>query len=180
MGPMDSSVLRQLTTDRLMLRAHRVEDFEDCVALWSDPVVNRHLGSRAASREETWSRLLRYLGLWPALGYGYWVIADRSSGRFLGEVGLADFRRDIEPPLTGPEAGWAILPNASGRGIATEALAAVLDWADKHLHHAHTQCIITEQNLASIRVATKLGYQLAADAQYRGAPITLYQRPRGS
>ena len=92
---------------------------------------------------------------------------------------MADFRRDIEPPLTDPEAGWAVLPNASGRGIATEALAAVLDWADKHLHHTHTQCIITEQNLASIRVATRLGYHLAADALYRGASIALYQRPRG-
>jgi len=43
--------------------------------------------------------LLRYAGHWALAGYGYWIVEERESGRPVGEVGLADFRREISPPL---------------------------------------------------------------------------------
>jgi RimJ/RimL family protein N-acetyltransferase len=97
-----------LDTGRLRLRAHRAEDFEDSAGMWSDPVVVRHIGGRPQSPEEVWTRLLRYAGLWSLLGYGYWIAHDRETGRFLGEIGFADYKRDIEPSLGAvPECGWA-------------------------------------------------------------------------
>ena len=51
---------------------------------------------------------MRYSGHWAILGFGYWVVRDTQSGRFLGEVGFADYHREIEPSLHGtPEIGWA-------------------------------------------------------------------------
>ena len=88
-----------LDTARLTLRAHTAADLDDCAALWADPTVVRHIGGRPFTAEETWARVLRYAGLWALVGFGYWVARDRSSGRFVGELGLADFRRAFDPPL---------------------------------------------------------------------------------
>ena len=145
--------------------------------MWSDSNVTRFIGGRPSTREETWGRLLRYIGHWHALGYGYWVVAERSSGRFVGEVGFADMKREMTPSLEGmPEIGWALMPAAHGKGIASEAVAAALAWGDANFDGRKTACMIDPQNLASIRVAEKNGYREFARATYRGLPSILFQR----
>jgi RimJ/RimL family protein N-acetyltransferase len=156
-----------IDTDRLTLRGHALTDFTDSAAMWGDPEVTRHIAGRPSTEEEAWGRLLRYAGMWPLLGIGYWVVRERASGRFVGEVGLSHFHRDITPSFDGaPEAGWAVARWAQGRGFATEALGAVLNWADQSLPKsgttARTVCMIGPHNLASIRVAEKLGFALSA------------------
>lgn len=164
-------------TPRLSLRRHALADFADSAAMWADPIVTRHIGGRPFSPEECWSRLLRYVGHWHVLGYGYWVIREKATGRFVGEVGFADFQREIDPPLGAPEAGWALAPWAHGKGLATEALAAALRWADAHFAPpAKTVCIIDPPNLASVRVAEKCGYQRVRETIYKGEPTLVFER----
>ena len=105
----------RIETGRLVLRGHRIEDLGDCAEMWGDPDVTRYIGGKPFSREEVWSKILRYAGHWSLLGFGYWVIADRNSGRFLGEAGFADFKRQIEPELRGP-AGDRLGPGIHGPG----------------------------------------------------------------
>lgn len=169
-----------LETERLILRAHTVADYDDSAAMWGDPEVTRHIGGRPSTPEEAWSRVLRYAGLWTLLGFGYWVARERETGRFVGEVGFADFRRDITPPLQGaPEVGWALAPWAQGRGYATEAVRAALAWGDAHLAAPRTVCLITPQNTASLRVAEKCGFRELTRAVYKGEENILCERPRG-
>jgi RimJ/RimL family protein N-acetyltransferase len=166
-----------LETARLVLRGHRLEDFEDCVALWSDPIVTRYIGGKPSTREETWGRLHRYLGHWALLGFGYWALCDRVTGAFLGEVGLADFKRTMEPSLEGrPEVGWVLAPHAHGRGIATEAVMGALAWSDVHFGSKKSACIIDPDNTASLRVAGKCGFAERARTTYKGAPTILFMR----
>jgi RimJ/RimL family protein N-acetyltransferase len=67
------------------------------------------------------------------------MIDDRATGEFLGEGGFADFRRGI-PELEGvPEMGWAFVRSAWGRGLASEAVAAMLSWADANLDAPETR-----------------------------------------
>jgi RimJ/RimL family protein N-acetyltransferase len=80
-------------TERLVLRGHRRDDLADCVGMWGDPEVTRHIGGRPSTDEEVWARLLRYLGHWQVMGFGYWIVHERASGRFVGEVGFADSDR---------------------------------------------------------------------------------------
>ena len=123
-----------LETPRLRLRPHRVEDFEALANLWADPAVTRFIG-KPSTREESWARLLRYGGLWPLLGFGYWAVEDRETGAYLGDVGFADFHRALDPaPPALPEIGWVLAPAAHGRGLATEA-AARLAGQRLLLHH---------------------------------------------
>lgn len=170
-----------LETERLVLRAHRYDDFADCVAMWADPAVTRYIGGTPSTTQQTWFRLLRYPGLWALLGYGYWAIEEKSSGRFAGEVGFADFKRDITPSIDGyPEAGWALAPFAHGKGYATESLRASLGWADEHLSASQTVCIIALENLPSIRVAEKCGFKEFARTDSFGDTTPLYARARGT
>lgn len=166
-----------LTTPRLVMRGHTAADLTATAAMWADPLVARHISGMPSTREESWARLLRYAGLWTLLGFGYWLVEDRSTGQFIGEVGLANFHRDLEPALgDGPEAGWVLHPAAHGRGLATEALQAALAWADAQLPARRSVCIIAPENAASLRVAQKCGYVAYTRTTYKGAPTLLLER----
>ena len=166
-----------LETPRLRLRPHRVDDFPECARMWSDPHVTRHIRSTPFTAEETWSRLLRYIGHWTLLGFGYWVIEQQETGSFLGEVGFANYKRDITPSLEGmPEIGWALACHSHGKGFATEAVNASVAWADSYLRTKRTACIIAPENAASIRVAAKCGYREFERTTYHGNPTLMYVR----
>lgn len=164
-----------IATARLRLRGHGLADFAPCAAMWADPDVARFIGGRPSTREESWSRLLRYAGLWALLGFGYWAVEETATGAFVGDVGFADFKREIEPSLEDlPEMGWALSPAFHGRGYASEAVAGALAWADERF--ARAACIIAPENQASIRVAEKAGFREAARTRFRGDPTILYYR----
>lgn len=166
-----------LESERLTLRRHVVDDFDDSAAMWADPVVTRHIGGKPFSREESWTKLLRYVGHWHVVGFGYWVVREKGSQRFVGEVGFADFKRDMQPSLEGsPETGWVLAAHAHGKGYATEAVRTALGWCDARFGAKRTVCIIDPDNVASIRVAAKCGYQERARTTYKGASVILFQR----
>ena len=144
--------------------------------MWADPAVVRYVGGRAFSREESWSRALRTVGLWEWLGFGYWCVREKQSGRFVGEVGFADFKREMVPSIEGvPEGGWVLASWSHGQGFASEALQTVHAWMDEQ-GHARTVCIIDVGHRASLRVAEKLGYHERCRTTYKGAPIVLFER----
>jgi RimJ/RimL family protein N-acetyltransferase len=160
-----------------MLRGHRLEDFPACAAMWADPQVTRYIGGVPLTSEESWSRLLRYIGHWESLHCGYWVVEDKSAGEFLGEVGFSFYKRELNPPLEEiPEVGWVFTTAASGRGYATEATLGVLGWGDGHLESRRFCCLIHPENLASIRVAEKCGFRQSHRATYKLKPALVFIR----
>lgn len=128
--------------------------------MWADPVVTRFITGKPSTDQQTWFRMLSFAGLWSILGYGYWLVEERASGEFVGEIGFADFKREVEPEMTGaPELGWAFAAPFHGRGYATEAVRAATAWGDDHLDSARTICLVDPANIASLRVAVKCGYR---------------------
>jgi RimJ/RimL family protein N-acetyltransferase len=164
-----------LQTERLKLRGHHLDDFPACAAMWADPIVTRHFG-QSFIEEETWSRFLRYVGHWAMLGFGYWVVEEKATGNFVGEIGFADYKRDIRVsvPLA-PEIGWVFASASHGKGYATEAVRAATAWGDRYFD-SRTSCIIHPENLASIRVAEKCGYRELERTTYKGHPAILFVR----
>ena len=168
-----------LETPRTVMRPHRLADFEALAAMWADPEVVRFITGKPSSREESWSRLNRYAGHWCLMGFGFWAVEEKETGRYLGEVGFADFKRDIQPTLEGmPEAGWVLATAAHGRGIATETVTAALSWGDAHFAQDNTVCIIAPAHAASLRVAEKQGFREYANTIYLDQPTLLFRRPR--
>ena len=165
-----------IDTERLHLRRHRMDDFPACTAMWANPLVTKYIGGKPATGEETWARMLRYAGHWAMLGFGYWAVLERSTGRLVGELGFADGRRDIVPPLPVPELGWALAASAHGKGYATEAVRAALAWGD--LRWSSTTCLIGLANVPSMRVADKCGFREQTRTTYQGEAMMILARPR--
>jgi RimJ/RimL family protein N-acetyltransferase len=95
----------------------------------------------------------------------------------VGEVGLGDFHRDMQPPLgSAPETGWVLAPGSHGKGYATEAVCAALAWADARFSPERVVCIIAPENAASIRVADKCGFRQKAQGVYKGEPTLVFER----
>lgn len=185
----------RIETDRLLLRGPHPTDFPDSAALWSDPMVARYTSRKPLSEEEVWGRLLRYVGHWAWMGFGYWVVEEKETGRFAGEVGFSDWKREIKPSLQGlPELGWVLAPRVHGQGYATEAANAAIQWAHSHLRErtsslgdgslessiakglrsAHMTCIIHPENVRSVRVAEKCGFKELVRTTYLGEPTIVF------
>jgi RimJ/RimL family protein N-acetyltransferase len=176
--PLSSTIAPVIETERLRLRPHQSDDLADCAAMWSDPAVVRYTIGSPAPLQRTWLRILAYRGHWAMLGYGYWAVEEKVSGQYVGELGFADFKRDIQPSIEGmPELGWALVPRAHGKGYATEALRAAVSWGDSHFGLLRTACIIHRDNHPSFRVAEKLGYKTLVNAAGDGEPHAVLVRP---
>lgn len=166
-----------LETARLRLRAHRLEDFPACAAMWADPIIARYIGGKPLTEEEAWTKLLRYVGHWSLMGFGYWAVEEKDTGSFIGELGFADYKRDIQPSIQGtPEAGWIFSPAAHGKGYASEALREVLVWGEVRFAGGRTVCLIHPENVASIRLAEKFGYVAPRRTTYKERPAILFSR----
>ncbi|AXS39905.1 GNAT family N-acetyltransferase [Breoghania sp. L-A4] len=166
-----------LETDRLLLRAHRLDDFDVYAAMWRDPAVVRYFGGAPLTREQAWLRFVRHAGLWHHLGFGFFALEDKATGAFVGEAGVHELRRDIEPSVEGTlEAGWGLVPAAHGRGLSEEAMRGVFMWAEKSLPPLRTTCIVDTGNAPSLRVAQKLGFKEFSRTIYKGTQVIVFER----
>ncbi len=167
-----------IETERLILRHNRLEDFEQAYSIYSDPDVVRHIGNgQPGTRQDVWFRLLRFVGHWQLLGYGMFAIIEKSSGRMIGETGMADFKRglgdDFDPY---PEAAWILASDVHGNGYAMEAATAAHRWFEENRGRQRTVCIIDPPNTASIRLAEKLGYQSMGERPFRDSTVMMFER----
>ena len=138
----------ELETPRLVLRRWRPDDL-DTLARWHvDPELMRHMGKPSFTREEMEADLRRVERHWGEHGFGLWAAEERGSGELVGRVGLAYHR--VWP--SDPEVGWLIDSPWQGRGLATEAGAACLEYAFGELGFERVVSICTAENAASRRV----------------------------
>ena len=168
-----------IETARLRLRPPHFLDKPVHIAMWADPRVTRFIGGEPRTPDVSWGKFLSSAGLWPVMGFGYWVFADRASDALVGMGGLSYFCRGIAELEGVPEAGWAFDADHWGAGYATEAMTAALGWADENLDATEVRCIIDPGNGASERVAAKLGFRRIGESDALGDVVAIYARPRG-
>jgi RimJ/RimL family protein N-acetyltransferase len=166
-----------LTTERLILRGHRLDDFPAYAAMWATDEVTRFIGGKPLGEEEAWGKFMRMPGQWAMLGFGFFAVEERATGRFIGETGFVEGRRVIEPSLIGtPEMGWGFAPDVHGRGYAFEAASAALRWGEDRFGKAAMRCIIAPENTRSIRLAQKLGFVELLHTTYKDEPTVMLER----
>gem|GEM_PF-157352 len=168
-----------IETPRLVLRRHTVADFPAYFEICADPEMIRFSDHGPASSEQAWMRLLRHIGHWSAMGYGFLVVEEKATGRLVGEAGLAHFQRQLGPALdSDPEIGWAIKHSEQGKGYATEAAVAALEWMDRQFGLPRSICLIHTENAPSIRVAEKIGYRQLGECMHRSYRAFTFERLR--
>ena len=167
-----------IETERLILRGHMLTDFPAFAAMRADPVVMKFMGKGdTIDEEEAWTRFQSISGHWQLKGFGTWAIEERASGAVVGSIGYADKKRPSSHPASGaPEMGWSLAASAHGKGFASEALRAALDWGRAFFGLARVVCVISDDNVASIHLAEKHGFQQFATASRYGLGRRVFER----
>jgi RimJ/RimL family protein N-acetyltransferase len=160
-----------LRTDRLTLRAFRGADLDPLAAMNADPEVRRWLGGKLLTRAESWAVMETALGQWSLRGYG--LFAVERNGQFAGRIGILH-------PLdwSEPEIAWGLAAGFWGQGVATEAAAAVRDWAFQRFGFRHLASFILAENTRSRRVAERLGAVREGTVEIRGLVADRWVHPR--
>jgi RimJ/RimL family protein N-acetyltransferase len=140
-----------LETPRLLLRPPRFEDLDPLSEMMRDEPTARFIGG-VSPRSMCWRQLMTMIGAWHAQGFAMFSVIEKESGRWVGRLG--PWQPEGWP---GPEIGWAIVRDRWGRGYAVEGAAAAADWAFDTLGWPNMIHSIAPANLASQRVAQKLG-----------------------
>lgn len=153
---------REIVTDRLRLRRSRPDDAPTISAYRSDPQVRRFQGwertdvdAVRAEIEEMAERRPGEAGGWVQL-----TVEERRTGRLVGDVGFAVV--EGEPGVV--KIGYTVDPACQGRGYATEAVRALVAYAFDRLEADVVRMHASADNVASIRVAEKIGMAYGRDA----------------
>ena len=165
-----------LETERLVLRDKRADDLGFIASLFADPDVMRFVGDGATyAREEVEARFFRVLAIENEPGHERWdafkIVERKEDGAPVGQAGL--LRCDIDGAAD-VEVGWWLAPWAWGRGYATEAAAALRDFAFAELRLEHLSVVLFPENVKSVAVAQRIGGIHAGPAMYRERSVTRY------
>jgi RimJ/RimL family protein N-acetyltransferase len=130
----------------------QTEDFEEYAAMHMDFEVTRFTTRTHLTRLDAWRHLAMMVGHWHLRGFGMWGVEELATHRLAGRVGF--FEPDGWP---GFELAWTIGREFWGKGYATEAAHAALDYAFREMGRDHVISVIDPENTRSIAVAERIG-----------------------
>lgn len=164
--------LREIRTERLLLRPMTEADVPALVRIHADPETNRH-NPRAPSEERSRELVAGFLRHWETHGFGYWTVVEAATGTAIGAGGVQ----------TKDHAGEAVLnlyyrfaPQYWGQGFAPEMAAATVDWAEREIPDRPVVIVTNVDNAQAQRVAEKLGFLERERGPYEGADAVYYRR----
>ncbi len=140
-----------ILTPRLTLRGFQKDDLDALTSIYADAEVTQYLRSGVRTRAQTAAVLDAYIAEWRDLGYGAWAVEARGDHALLGMCGF----------VGKAELGYVFARAAWGRGIATEAARACLQYGFERLGWNAIGAGALRENAASLRVLEKLGMRPA-------------------
>jgi RimJ/RimL family protein N-acetyltransferase len=165
-----------LETSRLLLRHLELTDLDDHFALYQDPEMIRYIPDAPRNYEEA-----RELLEWHMHGHprhpelGLWATILKETNTFIGRCGLLPWNIDGQDEV---EVAYMISKPYWGKGLGTEAAQAILDYGFTKLDLSRLVCLIDEDNIASTRVAEKIGMHFEKEGRDEIGPFLLYSRNR--
>jgi ribosomal-protein-alanine N-acetyltransferase len=143
-----------IETNRLLLRQMVAEDAEAFFLVFSDPRVMTSFGGNLFDRPQVEKWVQRNLAHQKQHGYGLFSVILKSENILIGDCGFEHIEVSGRPEV---ELGYDLRSQYWGQGYATEAAAAVRDFAWQELGLRRLVSLIRPSNLASSRVAEKIG-----------------------
>lgn len=161
-----------IETERLRLRPFREDDAEAYRPLVTDPAIVRYAGGPGPDTLEGVREIIRNAPLadYARYGYGRFAVEWKASAQLIGFSGLK-----FLPEFNETELGYRLLTDFWGKGIATEAGRASLDFARETLRLPQVISVIHPDNHASKRVVDKLGFRLDGRRTYPPLPDVMVE-----
>lgn len=168
--------MSELVTDRTVLRRWRDDDLDAFAEITAQPEVMRYIrDGRVLDRSGTAERIEAFQRHWEEHGFGLFALVLRETGELAGFTGLAvpTFLPEVMPAV---EIGWRLGKRHWGRGLATEAARAVVEYARTEVGLKRLVSIHQVGNDASARVMIKLGMSLERETvePTHGRPVRVY------
>jgi ribosomal-protein-alanine N-acetyltransferase len=159
-----------IETARLTLRPFKPHDLNDLYEIRSDPDVMRYIGSgKPESIEQVRTALNKILSHWEGHGFGRWAAIDKERDKLIGWCGLS-YLEDTEDV----EIGYGIAKSHWGKGLTSEAAAAVIKWGFEDLGLDHIVAVAWPDNVISRRVMDRLGMKYVKMAYNYHTEVVYY------
>jgi [ribosomal protein S5]-alanine N-acetyltransferase len=163
-------------TERLLLRGILPQDEQGLFDLDSDPKVHRHLGNEPVKSIEQILELIQFIRQqYLDNGIGRWAVIDKTSGDFLGWAGLKLVKEQTNNHVNYYDLGYRLIRKYWGRGIATEAAVASLNYGFKVLDAKEIYAMADCQNIGSNKVLRKVGLIFIESFDYNGIKHNWYK-----
>ena len=162
---MQEPALTTIETARLQLRPMRGDDFDALLQIFTDPKVMAAFGGELFTPAQMHDWLDRNLEHQAQFGYGLFSVIRKADARLIGDCGLEQMTVGGRVVA---ELGYDLRSDVWNQGFATEAACAVREYAFTELHLPQLISLIRVGNLASRRVAEKVGMQLLAEPERYG------------
>jgi ribosomal-protein-alanine N-acetyltransferase len=145
-------------TQRLILRHQVLSDLDDLWALYSDPEITKYIPDAPRSREEAKEELEWHMHGHPKFPeLGLWATIYKETGKFIGRCGLLPWTIEGQQEV---EVAYTIAREFWGQGLATEAAQSIVHHGFEKLGYRRLISLIEPENIASQRVAEKIGMSL--------------------
>lgn len=157
-----------LTTERCRVREMTLGDLPALEEIYKDREVRRFTGTlygeeTGGNRQLQESIMENYIRqVYGFYGYGVWIIEEKQSGAVIGRAGYRPVKGDA------PELGYVIGAPWRRKGFAREVCSAVLDYGRENLSFRRVQALVQEENVASIGLCRKLGFEEAGKVAEEG------------
>ena len=149
-----------------------MDDLDDLHALYHSPDVRKYYTEGIPNDEEIRRELAWIVDeCYVQYGFGMWATMDKATGKFIGRCGLCPMDIEGHEEI---EVAYMLAKEYWGQGLATEAAQAILKYGFEQAGVSRLICVINPGNLASARVAEKIGMTLEIDGDVNGEPTLLY------
>jgi len=162
-----------IETDRLLLRPMREDYIDPLLDVFADPRVIAAFGIEPFDRPAMQRWVRRNLNHQEVHGFGLFAVFLKDSGLLIGDCGLELMKINVDSEPVA-ELGYDLHSDHWNRGLATEAATAVRDYAFRQLELPRLVSLIRAGNVASRRVAEKIGMRHEADIQRYDQPYWFY------
>jgi [ribosomal protein S5]-alanine N-acetyltransferase len=166
--------IERVRTPRLICERLRMEHVPEVSRLLQDPRVAQTLwpGADVPTEQQVVDSTAEKERHWSRYGFGMWLARDRATGEMVGRGGL---QWTYIASLNEVEAGWAIVPERWGRGLATEMAHAAIGVAFGPLELHEIVAFALPDNAASRRVMEKTGFVFDGEIVHGGVRHVLYR-----
>jgi len=161
-----------LETPRLILRHQVIEDLDDLWALYCDPEITKYIPDAPRSRAEAQEELEWHMHGHPKHPeLGLWATIHKESGKFIGRCGLLPWTINGQDEV---EVAYTLAREYQGQGLGTEAAQAILQYGFEQLNLSRLICLIDSENIASQKVAEKIGMSFEKEGRDEMGPFLIY------